>query len=90
MPFAKTRAEHDRAIIGNADYFTVVRFLGRARFERHEVPTLTAARELARVLVNGGGRGAMIYAVRGRHDAHVENVAARNGPCSRQWTGLRS
>lgn len=70
------RADHDARVKATPDYYTAVVFLGRARFERvRDLPSLEAARKAGVALaVQHGCDTAMIYAVKGVNDAHVENI----------------
>lgn len=78
-------AEADAALIAKAEYFTVVRFVGRDPrdpgpilrskiWDRTECPTLEAARALRDALgVDSAGRRGVIYAVApGNLTVHVE------------------
>ena len=70
-----TIAERDDWIIGNADYFTVVRYLGPLNgYERHEVKTLGAAKKLAGRMAKKAGRLYLIYACAGQKDCYVCSV----------------
>lgn len=70
-----TAEERDRHIIENAKYFTVVRFLGVGRYERHERPSRKEAVDLAEELSNKNKANYMIYAVSPNDlSAFVENV----------------
>lgn len=71
----KSRADLEKAVLENAEYFTACVFMGRARYRRRRARSLVAARRLARKMLDQTGRPvAMIYAVSGRRTAHVENV----------------
>lgn len=59
----KTSQERDDYIIKNAKYFTIIRFLGVGKYERHEKPTLGEAEELALALSGDKQGNYMIYAV---------------------------
>jgi hypothetical protein len=75
----EAREARENHIKENADYFTVVRYLGpRAGYERHERPTLIAARDLAVELAVKMNSGYLIYAVAGIHDTWVENVTVKD------------
>lgn len=64
--------ERDQWIKENAQYFTVVRYLGpRKGYERHEVKTQDAAVELAGQLAQKAGIPYMVYAVAKLHDAMI-------------------
>jgi hypothetical protein len=65
------REVYDAWIIENADYFTVVAFLGRGKYERHEVATLKEAKRMAKGLQAKTKRRYLIYAVKGTADAVV-------------------
>jgi hypothetical protein len=73
----KSAFERDKYIIENADKFTVVRFLGSGKYERHEVWTLPEAKELATKLSTETKKAYGIYAVKGRSDAYVETVVVK-------------
>lgn len=59
----RSAEERDAHIIENAKYFTVVRFLGVGRYERHERITRKEAEELAEGLSDRNKANYMIYAV---------------------------
>ena len=68
----RNRQEHEEWIKSNADYFTVVMFRGRSRFE---AKTFEEAKDLAQKHMFGLKRNdtqaAMIYAVKGIHSVMV-------------------
>ena len=65
----------------NADYFTVVRYLGPGKgYERHECPTVEVAMSLARRIADEAGKAYLIYAVSGIHDGYVTTVHPKGGP----------
>jgi hypothetical protein len=71
----KSEPERRQFITDNAEYFTVVRYLGpRGGYERHELPDLSKAQKLAQRLANESGKVFAIYAVIAPHDTWVENV----------------
>lgn len=76
MPDFKTADDRTAYIIANADYFTCVRRKASVGtgYERHEVPTLERAEELARELANAAQKPYMIYAVCGIHDTYVKGI----------------
>ncbi len=55
--------QRDQRIIDEAEYFTVVAFLGVGQYSRQEVPNLTEAQKLAQELADKNKRNYMIYAV---------------------------
>lgn len=57
--------ERDQAIIGLADHFTVVRFLGVGQYERHKRSSQKEAERLAGKLAKQSKGNYMIYAVTG-------------------------
>ena len=70
-----TIAERDDWIIANADYYTVVRYLGPLNgYERHEVKSLDAAKKLAGRMAKKAGRPYLIYACAGQKDCFVCSV----------------
>lgn len=74
-PDFKTHAEHDKWVLENAEYFTVVITAYRARV-RVEIPTLEKAREAAKgVLEDSSTKRCLIYAVCGVYSAYVETVS---------------
>jgi hypothetical protein len=69
------REAYENNIIANAQYYTIVRYLGQGKgYERHERPTLETAKKLARTLVEESGFGYLIYAVAGVNSTYVEAV----------------
>lgn len=75
VPSFESEKDRQQWFIANADYFTVVRLRNR-RYERHEEPTLEAAKQTARrILKEGHNRPFMIYAVVNNSDSFVEMVA---------------
>lgn len=74
-PNFKTHKDHDKWVLENAEYFTVVVTAYRARV-KIEVPTLERAREAAQGLVEDKGtERCLIYAVCGVYSAYVETVS---------------
>lgn len=67
--------DRDDWIRDNAKYFTVVRHLGRGKYERVEKPTLQEAQETAGCMAQEAKRPYIIYAVtEGGHAAFVQSV----------------
>lgn len=76
----KTSQERDDYIITNAKYFTIVRFLGVGKYERHEKPTLEEAEELALALSGDKKGNYLIYAVGPLNlSAFVKSVIFKKG-----------
>ena len=70
-----TIAERDDWIIANANYYTVVRYLGPLNgYERHEVKSLDAAKKLAGRMAKKAGRPYLVYAVADQKDCFVCSV----------------
>ena len=70
-----TIAERDDWIIANADYYTVVRYLGPLNgYERHEVKTLNQAKKLAGRMAKKARKPYLIYAVAGISDVFVKAI----------------
>lgn len=63
----RSAKERDDHIIENAKYFTIVRFHGVGKYERHERKTREEAEHLAKLLSSENRGNYMIYAV-GPHD----------------------
>jgi hypothetical protein len=55
--------QRDQRIIDEAEYFTVVAFLGVGQYSRNEVPNITEAHRLGEELARQNKRNYMIYAV---------------------------
>lgn len=55
--------ERDAHIIANAEYFTVVRFLGVGRYERNQTSSYEEALKLAQELSDKNQAGYLVYAV---------------------------
>ena len=71
----KTAEERDKWIKDHAQYFSVIYFHGRGKYERSEHYSLVEAEEAAkRIKPDDQGRRPMIYAVAGGHDAFVKNA----------------
>ena len=67
--------QRDQRIIDEAEYFTIVCFLGVGQYERHEEKTLEEARKLARKLAKKSTKDYMIYAVNKHgYSAFVEST----------------
>ena len=86
-------AQRDQRIIDEAEYFTIVCFLGVGQYERHEKETLEKARKLARKLAKNKKKDYMIYAVNARgNSAFVEStkgVTENAGATIRGHSSLR-
>ncbi len=84
MPDFATIQDRDNWVKENADFFTVIRYLGpRVGYERHEVKTLPEAEALAGRMSTEAGRPYLIYAVAGQYDAFLKWVGkekARTAP----------
>lgn len=71
----EAREARENSIIDEADYFTVVRYLGPGKgYERHEKDDREQAIILATQLAKENNRPYLIYAVKGVHDTFVEGV----------------
>lgn len=70
----KTSQERTDWIIANAEHFTVVRFLGRGKYEKHQYPTQAEAESAAKAMANAANANYMVYAVYGTHDTLVKGV----------------
>lgn len=71
----EAREARENSIIDDADYFTVVRYLGPGKgYERHEKDDRNEAVILATKLAKENNRPYLIYAVKGVHDTFVEGV----------------
>ena len=65
---------HEAWVLANATHFTTCVFRGRGRYDVLEHPTLEAARAKAKELLPTTSRGVMVYAVKGIHQGHIENI----------------
>lgn len=75
MPDFPTAQAKDDWVKKNAEYFTVIRYLGpRLGYERKEVKTFEEAEILAGRMTQESGRPHMIYAVSGPHDAFLKAI----------------
>lgn len=72
--FFDTSEEREEYMIKNAEYFTVVAFLGTGKYERHEAKTLAEATILADQLAHINHKTYMIYAVVPPYDSFVKSV----------------
>lgn len=79
-----TYEEHAAKIVAEADLFVASDFRGRATYARAEATTLAGARREAIALMGTRDRAADpswrsrpvgIYAVKGTHQVHVENIS---------------
>ena len=70
----ETAEERSQWIKANADGFTIIRFLGRGKYERHEHKQLESARTEAHALSKETGKVYMIYATAGIYDTWLESV----------------
>lgn len=68
----RTADDHAAWVRNGAERYVAVAFRGRGKYDRVDAATIEEAREAARSLKTD--RPAMIYAVRGFHQVHVENV----------------
>lgn len=74
IPEFKTEKERQAWIIENAEYYTVVSFLGAGQFEKYEEKLFSHAMEIARSLANLSNRSYMIYAVVAPYDTYVTTI----------------
>lgn len=74
----RTAEERDAAIIEQAEYFTIVRFLGVGQYERHERKTREEAIKLGETLSEKVRGNYLIYAVNASgRNAYVQSIIYR-------------
>lgn len=64
----------EEAITVNADYFTLIRFLGSSRFQRFEYPNPHDALDVLATMAPKEAERWMMYAVSGVHSIHIERA----------------
>lgn len=74
IPEFKTEKERQAWIIENAEYYTVVSFLGAGQFEKYEEKIFSEALDKARSLADFSNRSYMIYAVVEPYDTYVTTI----------------
>lgn len=71
--------ERDQRVIAAATSYVATVFLGRGNYARVDGETLAEVRVLGLMLVRLHKRPALVYAVAGEEQAHVENIEVPNG-----------
>ena len=74
IPDFKSSEERSAWIIANADMFTVIRFHGRGKYERHEFKDISSAETAARRMAAKTGARYLLYACAGIYDTFTKAI----------------